>query len=598
MKKGTEIESHPEEMISKPKMIETGASSDTVQDALRMLGRSQLIHNIKEAEWRTIQQLFEQEFELSNTTGTKKISSKLLLQVAWKVVNKMKFLDFDIYGTKQSDNRALKNKIMTAALSTIVDQGGLAQALRDKGGVFYKAALFGDAFMQIGSVEGSGFPIQYRVCSLSDVYFDNGCTDVRDPVSGLSANEAVMIYRYSWGQFIHLYPEYKDKVVKGSIPRSLRWRKQLEKTWIQTFYNDEDLIEVAHYWNLAEKSYVMFAGGACTPLIELMGDEYPYMMDDQAYLPIIHFKFFPSTEGFYNWGLGHVLYDLATVASSLDNMAYNHAQDNVYPINFVNVPQGQASKIFAKIREANEQRKAGGKGFAVMEYGAGDMAGRSGVTLEPFQSQPITQEWERAFTRIERQVTRLGFELDAADRGANLTATQILSEQESADQTLKQVGEFNASESLFLVKVTLNMLKNLVSVRDKTPIQLTAPIVVEGQTLDLTEFTLGEMTRELKTDKYFARINSRSGVIPSHTMQLAQISTVLPTLTPGSPAQLKTILNLAQLNNQSITMEDLAPKPQATAPGSPAEITQPPSETDVLKAQLGFKGGTNPIAAF
>lgn len=579
-------------------LIENGGNNECVKSALQLLGRVGLIHNQREAQWRAIQSLFECEFELSNSTGTRKISSKLLLQALMKWVTKLKFLDFELFSTNADK---LKNAIMTEAVSTVMDEGGLARCLRDKGGVFYKMPIFGDSWIQLGTIEGKGFPVQYRVGSLSDTYIDNGCVDVRDPVSGLSTNEACTIYRYNWGQFCNLYPDFKNKVVKGTIPRSLRWRKQIEKTWIQTFYNDEDVIEVAHYWNLGKKAYCMFAGGACTPLVEYYDEEYPYMIEGEAYIPLIHFKCFPSTEGFYNWGLGHALFDLAEVMASMDNMAYNHALDNVYPINFISIPKGQATKVFAKIQQANEQRKAGGKGYAVLEYGAGDAPGRSGIGIEPFQSQPITQEWERAFTRIERQITRLGIQLDAVDRGTTITATQVLSEEENSDQNLKQIMEFNASECKFLVEVTLNMMKNLVSKRDKTPVHFTTNFKVDGQAIDLSQFTLGHIAEELKKDKYFVRINSRSGTIPSKTMQRAEIAQIFPLLQPGSPAQIKSIVKLAQINNQEISEEDLAPQqvpqPQGAPAGEEASLEAPPTETDALKAQKGFKTQTNPIMA-
>jgi hypothetical protein len=633
------------------RLIESGYKHDSVKAALKLLGRTVLIHNIREQEWRFIQDLIEAGVEIRSITGNRKITSKLLIQVLMGVVNKLKPLDFDIYGidnalkkdissccggdVNQVDNQdgmsqtplctkchkpcetveqtvipsEVKNELLTDAVATCMDMGNYANALRDKGGAFYKMALFGDAFIQMGTVESGGVPVQFRGCSLSDVYVDNGCTDIRDNVSGLSANEICLIYRYSWGQFCNLYPEYKDQVVTGQIPRSLRWRKQLEKTWMQTFFNDEDVIEVGHYFNLGARTYTIFAGTACTMLEEYSGPDYPFVMDDggkdgKAYIPVLHYKFFPSTEGFYNWGLGHLLYDIALLSQEMDNMAFRHASDNIDPINFVAVPQKEGSKIFAKIKEANEQRKAGGKGFAVIEYGAGDAPGRSGVGIENFESPPITEEWERAFHRLEQQITRLGFQIDAVDQG-QVTATQVLSQEENSDQTVKQIMEFNASESKFAVEVVLSMIKNLVKASNKTPLHITTDIEIEGKPIDVSMLTLGAIKDELKTNDYFVRINSRSGTIPSNTMKRAEIQSMLPFLVPGSKAQAKAAANMATLSNMNMQLEDFLPQAPPQAPGAggppggapPGAGAAPPTDTDALKSQIGQKTATNPLAA-
>lgn len=595
--------------------IENGLSYQSVKDCLRMLGRTNLIHNQREQEWRTIQDLLEAGIEIHSTVGNRKITSKLIYQAVMQVVNKMKPLDFEIFGidnaVKGQDGKIIpgskevKDSIMTDAISTAMDEGGFAQCLRDKGGAFFKMAIFGDAFVQIGAKKGNGFPVEFRVGSLSDVYIDNGCVDIRDPVSGLSANEVCMIYRYSWGSFCNVYPEYVDKVVKGTIPRSLRWRKQLEKTWIQTFYNDEDVIEVAHSWNLGTKSYVCFAGAACTVLYEEKGENYPFMLNKEPYIPVLHFKYWPSTEGFYNPGIGHFLYDIALLSQEMDNMAFRHASDNIDPINFVAVPQGQESKVFAKIRTANDQRKAGGKGYAVIGYGSGDAAGRSGIGIENFQSPPITEEWERAFTRLEKQIGRLGIQIDSVDRGEQITATQTLSEEENADQNVKQVMEFNASEFKFAVSIVLQMMKELVKKTDKTPIHISHIVEIAGQPVDLSDLTFGAIAEELKKHDYYNRINSRSGAIPSNTMKRAEIQVILPYLAPGSRAQTNSLIRLGSINNQHYTADEFAPpQPQAmpggdtgASPQIPGENGGQPSETDMLLRQRGTKTESNPLAA-
>ena len=79
-------------------VVESGYQHDSVRAALKLLARTVLIHNIREQEWRFIQDLIEAGVEIRSIDGNKKITSKLLIQALMKVVNKMKPLDFEIFG--------------------------------------------------------------------------------------------------------------------------------------------------------------------------------------------------------------------------------------------------------------------------------------------------------------------------------------------------------------------------------------------------------------------------------------------------------------------------------------------------------------------
>lgn len=588
--------------------VKAGFTDDCVRSMIKMLERTAPIHNRKEAEWQIIQRLIEDGFTVSNPNGTKKINSKVLYQAALKMINKMKPLDFQVHGSGRDE---IHEKLVTDGVGTVMDEGGFSQCFRDKGGIAMKTVFFGDSFLPIGTIDDSPYPIQFRVASLSSVYVDNHCNDIRDPIAGLSANELCIIYEYSMAQFEDIYPEFKGKVAKGDIPRAYKMKKMLEKSWDQTFYNEEDTIEVAHYFNLGKKTYLVAAGASCTVIQKYKGKDYPFIKRKQyedeegkAYIPVLHFKCFPSTEGFYNYGLGHYLFDIAIIMAQMDNMAYRHAGDNIDPIQIVNVPKDKTSQFFNSLVMAHEQRASGGKGYAVMERNIDGTPGGSEVNMIPFQSQPITQEWERAFTRLEQQIARIGIPLDAADRGANVTATQVLSEEENSDQLIKQTMEFNASESKFLVEVVLDMIRDTVDPEDDTPLNLTTAINLEGQEVQMKNITLGAVADELQKYRYFVRINSRSGAIPSNIMQQAQVAKALPLTPPGSPAYNKLVVKLMKLNDQDISMEDIAPQQQPQMPqeggGQPDEqaLAPAPSETDPLARQKGFDTVEQPAPAF
>lgn len=596
-------------------IVKAGFEDKAVKSALVLMGNNSTIHNRHEGVWRAIQQLFENAFMIQNPSGTKKITSKLLLQILWKVVGKMKIPDFKIYKSgpfalkmdaKEAKydamSRDLVEQAVTAGVATVMKEGKFIQCMRDKGGAFYKTALFGDCHIQVGyDQDNSDYPISFRVGSLSDVYMNNSATDVRDAVGGLSCDEMVIIYRYTMAQFAELFPGKENKVTAGEIPRAYRYRKQLEKTWLQTIYDPEDIIEVGYRIGI-DKCMVVFAGAACTVIDKYEGDEdveegemsdsetgenkkvkkaFPYIMDGKPYLPILHFKFFPSSEGYYNYGIGHMVYDIAYVTARMDNMAYNHAGDNIWPITFVNSNSKNTSKLFNEILKAHEMRASGGRGYVLSE----NQGNTAGVTVEPFQSPPITEEWERAFTRLEQQITRMGFRLDMPDLGANPNEMSIMAEQEATDAPIKQIIEFNASEFEMAVNITIDALRKFVDDDDQTPINSTVDIDVGDVQTPMRGIPLGWVAKELRDNKYFVVVNSRDGTIPSGVMQQAQISKTMSTLAPGTPAWNKMSIKQAKLNGQNITEADLQiAAPQGMPAPQDAGAAPIPTETSPINA--------------
>lgn len=549
---------------------------------LQFIGKNIDEHNRQETRLRLIADLFEVGFEVRDPKGTIKVTSKTLQSLIWRAKGKMKPLDFMIHGSGAEEET---EKLVTDGVRTVMDEGQYLSCMRDKGGVFHQIPLFGDSFTQIGfNFEKGKYPIQFRMCSLSDVIVDSHCTDIRSPASGNSCSEIVLIYRYSPEMFRMVYPGVK---ATGPIPRS-KIDGQLDKTAVQTTKN-QDEVEVAHYFNLGDPSYTVFAGAEMKIISESKGKKYPYILDDVPYIPVLHWKFFDSYKGFYNHGLGDMLYDLIKLASACDNMAFGHATDNIYPINIINLPKAQASEFFQKYISAQDQRAAGGKGWIVNELSVNDPT--TAINLASLQSAPITNEWERIINRMDQYITRLGFQLDAVDRGTSVTATQIIAEEENSDATIKQVMEDNASETKMAVKITMDMISKL-SKKDNTPLNITTMIETEEGEARMDYVTMGMVADELKSRRWFVVINNRSGTYPSNVMRQAQISRMLQYTAPGTPAYNKLVYQLAQINDRDLKMGDFS----APAPQMPegTEENAMPSETDELMAKIGNQSLNKP----
>jgi hypothetical protein len=354
--------------LDKPinKNVKSGLENKAVQSALKIISKNNDRKIIRDNKNLLIQQLIEEGFDVVDPKGTRKISSKMLQQAIWRTVNRTKPLDFTLHVADALSNdvpREALEKIITAGVSTVMDMGGYTRALVGKEGIFSKMVTFGDGMLMIGTDpdEDQDSPIAFNPISNSNIYVDSYATSMRNGGIGRTVDKMIVIFSMSWAQACEMYPQLEKTGGIGKIPRDSSFIKELERDYIQTFKLD-DMIEIAHSYDLSNEHYVCFAGTQCTVLDEYKGKEYAWRKEGSPYIPVGQWMCMPSYEGFWNYGVGNILYDLALVHKRLLNMAVNHAEDNSYPFALVNVPQGEAAKFFQKLRMAGEMRAKGMKG--------------------------------------------------------------------------------------------------------------------------------------------------------------------------------------------------------------------------------------------
>ena len=568
--------------------VKSDRSNPAVATAIQLIQDNLANKNDRDSKNQLIRDLFEQGFTVKEPKGPRKIQSKMIQQVIWRMASRMKPLDFTIHGVGRPE---AMEKLVTDGVSTVMDKGKYISSLRDKNGAFINLLLYGDSFIQVGTQE-KGIPIVFNTVDNANVYTDTYCTKIRGGW-GRQCRQMVVVFSYSWSEVVDMFPDFKDKMGDGKIPRDLSFGSETDRDITQT--NDSrDLTEVAYFYDLNSKNYTVFVGSQTTIVKELSGDDFPFTMEDVnsgnkdrvPFIPVIQYMCQPSAKGFFNHGVGDMIYDLAIVSRQLMNMAVGHAEDNVYPITHVNVPQGEASKYFNKLSLAHEMRESGKKGFVAMEYDPSNPNGAR-VTSESLTTQSLVNEWQLIFDNLVRELTRMGINIDDADRGADVTATQILAEEEAQNALIKQIMEWNASESKFAVELTLDFIKDFVGKNDKTPLNLATTVEIEGEQVGIDSITLGMISDELRKEDYFVKVNSRSGAIPSNTFKQAQLSRVLQTLPPGSPAFNQRVVELAKLNDVDLTLEQLAPpqQPQAAPGDVPVEAAAASTERQSFEEQ-------------
>lgn len=546
--------------------VNTNVQSDmedkSIQTALEVIAKNLEKKNERDSINEKIQDLFEAGFEVREPKGARKINSKRLFQAMWRMAGRMKPLDFAVHGTGRGE--AIE-KVVSSGISTIMDKGGYVSALRNKNGAFFKLLLFGDGFTFVGANPEKGSPIVFNPVSNTNIYTDQYANGIRTQGWGMDATKLVAVFSYSWAEFVSMFPGMDKKAGLGRIPRETETQEELERDDDDKFKMD-DVVEVAYFYDIDNKVYSIFAGAACTLVQRLEGDEYPFVKDNKPYIPVLQWICYPGSEGFYNYGIGNMIYDLALMSQQMMNMELGHITDNTYPVELVNVPQGTESEFFNKLSLAHEMRVAGKRGYVAMGY---DPNAPAQVSSQTLTSQNMFNEWQNMFDRLDRELQRMGIFLDEIDRGGNVTATQIMREEVAQNAFIKQIMEYNASESKFAVELTIDMITEFISKGNKMPVDMTVKVDTGQGEMPVEGVTMGMISEELKTHNYFVRVNARTGAYPSEIMRAAQINRGLSVAQPGSAAQVKLYDAFSQVHDLDIPGQDfLAPMqtPQAVEP--------------------------------
>ena len=568
------------------------AQKKSVLDALQVIEDNFDTRNERNGIIRSIQSLFEEAFIVSDPSGSltgdqaggvvgpRKLNAQRLYQALWRTANRMKPLDFLLQGTGRPPSF---EKIVTAGVATVMDRGGYDSALRDKNGAFFSLLLYGDAFIQTGTneKENDNNPITFRTLSNDNIYTDNFATAVRATGSGSSCSKMVIIYTYSKDEFDKTWPG--NKQTEGQIQRNQNEKEQI-KTSTQELKRPLE-VEVAYSYDLTTQTYVVFAGSGSTVLQEEKGKNYPFIKNKEPYIPVSQFICMPSSEGLYNHGIGAMIYKLAIIQRQLLNMEVGHIEQNTLPITHVNVPQDQVTSYFNKLKLAHQMVAQGQRGFVAMEFDPNN-PNASRVSHETMLTQNLFNEWQAVYDRLDREIRRLGINIDELEAGGTQTATEILALEENSNAFVKQIMEYNASESQHLVEITMDQITEFIPNSSKIPLNLTTEVEVESPNgkgmLRPDRITLGMVSKELKDHNYFVEVNSRTGAIPSGALLRARLNNNLLRAQPGSPASIKINQQLAALDGLDIKGEEFLIQQAPAAPPEGEAPSPEPTGTDRL----------------
>ena len=377
-----------------------------------------------------------------------------------------------------------------------------------------------------------------------NTYFNYDALEFNNEAGERDVSEIVFVEKYKWETALKYYPKLGQVGGMGSIVNATDL-DNFDETVNQKTYQDggsmDGKVEIAWYYNKVLNIKLVFAGSEHTILEVLEGKDYPHIKKSgESILPVTHLHEIPSIEGFYNYGIGHIIYQLAELTQEINNKAIRHGVDNMDPIRMINVPANRKSSFFKKLFSAETSRKDGGYGFVVNEYNQA-MPNANRTSIDEFKTDPITTEWERLFNFLDRELKRMGINLDDIGRDKVLTATQVISEEESANAFIQQTMADNSFEIKNMWDMVIDSIPKLVNIRDKTPLDLTTKVKIDGEEISIRslpddrQFTLGKLAEILKKRHFFTRIDDRTGTVGSRAMKRAQIMSALQFAQQGTP---------------------------------------------------------------
>jgi hypothetical protein len=528
--------------------------------------------NRKDTKNEAIRSLFDEGFEIHDPTGTKKIGSKVLQQAMWRVMSKWKFLSCSLHCTGKDENT---ERIGTEGLYTVMERGGLGEAMRGKAGCAFNAFLYGDGFLFFGKGENDENPVNYRVLRNEDVYFDTFATGIR---GNRPTNKLAVVYQFDKEEAYEMWPELEEAGVYGRIPGTFQSQdRQADK-------ENEDCVEVCWGWNRMAKRYLIFAGTSCFKIDSYTDEEYSFIKNNKPYIPVFQFLCQPSADQPFNHGLGEMLYDLAVITRKLMNLEVGHLEENVYPITLINAPQNKVDELVEKMAMAYEARAKGGKPFVAMEFSP--TGGQQSVGSQALLTQNLFNEWNVVWDRLYKEFSRLGINLDDIERGSGITRGQVIAEEEAGNAFVKQMGEYNGDTYKELIECSIDAVTEFVSPKNKTPLNLMTSIMLDDGTevKPKIDLTMGMLSKTFKDGNWFVVTDLRSGYIPSDLTKMIHEERLLSMTPPGTPEYNRLYRQIAMRMGSDMKLS--TPEAPQAPQGAPTEQT--PAETQrKLPAMVG-----------
>jgi len=485
----------------------------------------------------------------------------------------------------RKEDKRIASAAIKAAVEYIMKEGSWVNALKnDKDGAFFMLSMIGNAFVEI-STKGkmnadNSAPLQFNTIPPDRIFFNRTAVRMRDSARGMNARRCIIVYDLTFDEYMEdIVPEIADIKMRKKA-ENVSWdllplSSELDSISRRSVSlssnasgkssdNFESEIsrrgQVAVYIDLDARAKIMIAGGGATIISQFLGDDFPHMMNDKPYIPVVNLRCFGRARGFYDGGMGHYVSELNQLEELLQNKTVSGAIKEVDPMDVLTVANGRQLDVQQAIIDAELDMAAGRRPIILNEMTddgspmvgnmgklSGGGIGNSGVAIENI---------------LEKQKLEVGMNMRDVSTEKEKTAFAI--QQEAAAQTAlpSRISEKNAGEYKFAIEVIIDLMQKLIPTSNKTIIPTREIKMSTGEdAISVSGFKLGDVIKMMKKQKLQVTVEDQSGVTPTNFERIAKINTLLP-LFQGTKAGVKLMKELVELSGYSFTDDEMTPPPQ------------------------------------
>lgn len=540
-----------------------------VEEALKLIEDNYISTTEYREAIKKGQKLLKDIFIVEAPSGLRRVEGGLMFQVGESILRKLQVpsATYSVQADDLSSSSYIAN-IIRDGVETVMELGGFEESMMSKQGVFFNAVYYGDGHIRLGSDPTGRVPIRFGVVNPDQVNVDSSATQTHSSTGGKKVTRMVLVYPYDYDQAKENYP--KAKFGLGDIPNQTDTSKDFNKTYTQDTESDLRKVEVAHSFSVGkDPCYTEFAGSNCTLLSRPQtGDNYPFIdgRTDEPYIPVDRFSLIPSFEGYFNYGLVHLLYKYHITKRVLFNKATMQSINSMSDTVVINSPRSKEQEMLSRINNARKMAQNGETGIIINDS-------NEPVTVTKLQADMYEQGLRLLDEWYDREIKRFGFNIDAIREQKSTTATQILAESAVEDEVIAYYIDRNTEFFKRMHYWTMDAILANVAVNDKTPIWTNTRIPVEGKIDALTGapvmtnliITFGELKRLIK--KYrkglYVEIDTKTGVKEKDNIKTARALVALRT--SQLPAvQTEALKILMQANNIPVDISALTQQVQQT----------------------------------
>ncbi len=409
---------------------------------------------------------------------------------------------------------------------TVMEEGGFNAVLTDKPSAYNEALSYGDAFCRVGVNKKSRYKVSYDNVVPTSVFVDSNATIMHSQNSTRSVTRIVLIYSYDEKEAKKIYPDVD--FFKGEIPRDTSKLRDFDKTEEQDMQAELRKVEVAHYFDIGENpTYLVAIGRGATIATRFKGlkgkNKYPFISKktDQPYIPIGQLRNIDADEGFFNFGFLHLFYKLILARQQLFNKQFGQtmrAMTDTKVLNTGGMSRGQAIKA---LNDAKRMAEAGQESIIINPNNGEPM------TVSSLEAQKYEQGLANLQEQFDREIKRVGINLDAIREAQSTTATQIISEQEVEDALALHFINKNTEFFKFIHLATMDLIRDNFSKDDKTPVRTSVKFKkideVTGEVIEERfRVTIGDIKEMLDEHEFFVEMNTKSGVRQRDSLKTAR----------------------------------------------------------------------------